>query len=154
MVGIPRLLSSLSTFSGVSFFGMDEMHLIARGIGKLVYLLLDPTSSSKFKGSNSDRYTFQFRPRTNGRITMKNIGQLIVQSRPRVPASFEGSWDDRFDLYRAVDWQDLLTVIVPTVIVPHLSSEVAKVRLMNLVNGCIIALQRSVTAADLIKLKQ
>lgn len=73
--------------------------------------------------------------------------------RTKIPTAFEGSWDDLFHLYQAVDWQDSLTVVVPLIIIPNLANDTAKVKLMNLVNGYIIAFHRSLTTADITKIK-
>lgn len=75
---------------------MDEMHLITRGIAKLVYDLINPATNIKFMGANSI-YTFSVT------ITIKKIGQHIKESRANVPRSFEGAWNDHFGSYRAVD---------------------------------------------------
>ncbi|OAD81281.1 hypothetical protein PHYBLDRAFT_161895 [Phycomyces blakesleeanus NRRL 1555(-)] len=44
-----RIYTQLSTFSGSSFFALDELHLIARGIGKLVYDLITVTLTKETK---------------------------------------------------------------------------------------------------------
>lgn len=154
MPGVPSLITSLRTFSGVPFFGMDEMHLISRGIGQLLFSMLEPRSNSKFRVESADNYTFQFRRLRNSTITMTTIGQQIKLSKPRVPLLFEGCWDDQFGLYRAVDWQDFLTVVVPLIILSCLEDDNAKEHIMNLVNGCILALERVLSSADLIEMER
>ena len=137
----------MMTFSGVTTFVMDEMHLIARGIAKLVYDLINPATNIKFMGANSI-YTFSVT------ITIKKIGQHIKESRATVPRSFEGAWNDHFGSYGAVDWQDFLGVAVPLIVCPHLEHNGAHAALMDLVNGCNRALAHELNLDDIEQLER
>ncbi|KAG1436752.1 hypothetical protein G6F56_013422 [Rhizopus delemar] len=118
------LFAELPSFSGVSFFGLDEMHLIAHGIGKHVYELIIANikgSSNIFytdenKRQKKDSYTFHFTAEE-----IKKMGEALEQSRSTIPTSFQGSWDNIFakiDGTRAVDWLDFLLHVVPIVVAP------------------------------------
>ncbi|KAG1436883.1 hypothetical protein G6F56_013365 [Rhizopus delemar] len=93
------LFAELPSFSGVSFFGLDEMHLIAHGIGKHVYELIMANtkgSSNIFytdenKRQKKDNYTFHFTAEE-----IKKMGEALEQSRSTIPTSFQGSWDNIF----------------------------------------------------------
>lgn len=154
MPGIPRLLSSMVTFKGVSFFLGDEMHLVCRGISALVYNLLDPKSNSKFYDidpETSDKiYTFELLHSSPNIMT--NIGKLVKKSRVNIPHTFEGSWDDIVGFYRAVDYLDFFLYVVPTIIVPLLKVDSTKSALMDLINGCMIALQWDISSSDINKM--
>lgn len=144
---MPRLFSSIVTFSGVPFFAMDEMHLISRGIAKLVYDLINPAINTKFKGTNS-QYTFAMG------INIKQIGDHIKESRGTIPRIFEGGWTDHFGAYRAVDWQDFLGVAVPLIVCPNFVRSATDKSVMDLVNGCNRALSHELDVNDILKLER
>jgi hypothetical protein len=127
------------------------MHLIARGIGKHIYdlIMVDITKNSIFYYTNTDstvnstQYPFYI-----SKTNLLAIGSCISQSRKFIPTSFQGSFDDvirGIDGTRAVDWLDFLLYIVPTVVVPCLSTESCKQAVLALVRGCSIALQWELT---------
>lgn len=144
----------MTTFSGSTFFGLDELHLIARGIGKQVYDLVTvanlPSSQMSLfyytnpnHTKNTESYPFFISKRD-----LKAIGECISQSRKYVPTSFQGSFDNviaKTDGTRAVDWLDFLLYIVPTIIVPYLPNSSVKKALLSLVKGCALALQWTLT---------
>lgn len=149
---MPHLFTSLSTFSGAPFFGMDEMHLVARGIGQLLFDLLHHRNNSKFQVEASNDYTFQFDQRKSPVAIMAEVSLYIGRSTSTVPRTFEGRWNDRLDNYRAVDWQDWLLYIIPTIVLQYIDNEQTKKAIMNLVNGCVMSLERELTADDLVRL--
>ncbi|KAG1439428.1 hypothetical protein G6F56_012302 [Rhizopus delemar] len=57
MPGVPPLITSMPTFTGPYFFGMDEMHMFALGIGKLTHRMLNFSKSHVFRGPSG--YAFQ-----------------------------------------------------------------------------------------------
>lgn len=143
----------MGTFSGSSFFGLDELHLIARGIGKHIYELitvdLDIKNNTHYFYTKSDNtkssegYPFYI-PKAN----LRKIGETIAKSRQYIPTSFQGSFDNliaKTDGTRAVDWLDFLLYIVPTLVVPYLSNRVVQKALLALVKGCALALQWNLT---------
>ncbi|OAD79358.1 hypothetical protein PHYBLDRAFT_58409 [Phycomyces blakesleeanus NRRL 1555(-)] len=95
----PSIYTQLSTFSGSSFFVLDELHLIARGIGKLVYNLITITliKETKFYYTHPDstlnttKYPFHI-PRAD----LVTIGNCITSSQKYIPTSFQGSFDNVF----------------------------------------------------------
>jgi hypothetical protein len=146
------LFSTLSTYTGSVFFGLDEMHMVGRGIGKLVYdmLTVDITKTKKFfyKYPNGDfevdAYSF-YVPKS----ILLQVGTAIEETREFIPLSFDGSFQDvirKTRGTRAVDWLDFLLFIVPTLIVPNLSSRRAKQAMLRLCRGCCLALQWKFTA--------
>ncbi|OAD72690.1 C2H2-type zinc finger transcription factor [Phycomyces blakesleeanus NRRL 1555(-)] len=135
----PSIYTQLSTFSKSSFFALDELHLIARGIEKLVYDLITVTltKETKFYYTHSDntlnitKYPF-YKPKAN----LVTIGNCITSSRKYIPTSFQGSFNNVFakiDGTRAVDWLDFLLYLVPTLVVPYLPNRAVKTALLSLV---------------------
>ncbi|OAD68523.1 hypothetical protein PHYBLDRAFT_172950 [Phycomyces blakesleeanus NRRL 1555(-)] len=93
---------------------------------------------------STTEYPF-FIPRTS----LVTIGNCITSSRPYIPVSFQGSFDNVFskiDGTRAVDWLDFLLYIVPTLVVPFLSNRAVKTAVLSLVKGCALALQWTLTS--------
>ncbi|OAD74319.1 C2H2-type zinc finger transcription factor [Phycomyces blakesleeanus NRRL 1555(-)] len=148
----PSIYTQLSTFSGSSFFALDELHLIARGIGKLVYdlITITLTKETKFYYTHPDNtlniteYPFHI-PRAD----LVTIGNCITSSRKYIPTSFQGSFDNVFakiDGTRTVDWLDFLLYLVPTLVVPYLPNRAVKTALLSLMKGCALALQWTLTS--------
>ncbi|OAD76898.1 hypothetical protein PHYBLDRAFT_165396 [Phycomyces blakesleeanus NRRL 1555(-)] len=148
----PSVYTQLSTFSGSSFFALDELHLIARGIGKLVYDLITVTLTKETKfyythpdnTLNTTEYPFHIQ-----RADLVTIGNCITSSRKYIPTSFQGSFDNVFakiDGTCAVDWLDFLLYLVPTLVVPYLPNRAVKTALLSLMKGCVLALQWTLTS--------
>lgn len=158
MPGVPSLITSIPTFTGTPFFLCDEMHLIARGIGILSYNLVSPAENTKFKSlstiEHQKPYTFDFDDHIQRSTIMDIISNEINQTRLHIPTTFQGSWDSLKGFNRAVDWLDYLLYVVPTLIVPRLKYKEAQNAFMDLVNGCSIALQWSISEAELNKMDQ
>jgi hypothetical protein len=148
MPGVSSLFTTLSTFTGTPFFLCDEMHLIGRGISILCFNLISPQNNEKFK-SSSDEYTFDFQDVFRRAKPMEKISDHINMSRINIPTSFQGSWDGLQGFNRAVDWLDYLLYAIPTLVVPRLKHQRSKKAIMDLVNGCAIALQWNITQTDL-----
>ncbi|EIE92392.1 hypothetical protein RO3G_17263 [Rhizopus delemar RA 99-880] len=132
---VPELLTSLSTFCGVEFFGIDEMHLIGRGIGHLIFNILNASCNESYIIESGSSYSFRLKNplrRTNGMAIVQNQVEVCAS---KVPPIFEGSFHVSFGRYRAVDWQNFLCVIVPNIILPYLVEYEAKKALMCLING-------------------
>ncbi|OAD69424.1 hypothetical protein PHYBLDRAFT_172669 [Phycomyces blakesleeanus NRRL 1555(-)] len=148
----PSIYTQLSTFSESSFFALDKLHLIARGIRKLVYDLITVTLTKETKfyythldnTLNTTKYPFHI-PRAD----LVTIGNCITSSRKYIPTLFQGSFDNIFakiDDTRAVDWLDFLLYLVPTLVVPYLPNRAVKTALLSLVKGCALALQWTLTS--------
>ena len=148
----PSLFSHLSSFNGSTFFGLDEMHLIARGIGKLVYDLTTTTISKDhpFYFDTSDAFsTYPFYITASD---LNVIGTCITNSRKFIPVSFQGSFQNviqSIEGMRAVDWLDYLLYIVPTIVVPCLPNEDSRKAMLALVRGCALALQWELNEQDI-----
>lgn len=153
MLGVDPVISSLSTFTGTSFFLGDEMHLIGRGLGTLVYNLLDPKKNKKFREfiTQDAQYTFGLNARDD--TIIKKIDEKVKQSRVYIPSAFEGTWDGGVGIGRAVDYLDFLLYIVPTIVLPLVQNNETKCALMELVEGCSIALQWRISRRDITKMK-
>ena len=54
----PTIFARLPTFTGPSFFGLDEMHLLGQGMGRLIHNLIVTTcttsSFTKYMHKNDD----------------------------------------------------------------------------------------------------
>jgi hypothetical protein len=85
---------------------------------------------------------------------MASASQQIKFSKPRIPLLFEGCWDDQFGLYRAVNWQGFLAVVIPLIVLVYLEEDRTKENIMNLVNGCILALEHALPSSDLAQLER
>ena len=149
MPGVPKLFTDLKTFINPYFFFGDELHMLGHGMGHMVYKLLDPRTDDWFQAADVDHYPFQVSLPFRQKEFMKKLGDWIVVSKPTCPAAFNYSFDKRTGYYRAVDWQDFLLYVVPTIVVPNLRYRRAKVAVMNLVNAVSISLQKSITSTDL-----
>ena len=51
-----------------------------------------------------------------------------------------------------MDWQLFLLVVIPNVVLPNFVEEGAKAALMNLVNGCNLALNRELKESQIIRM--
>ena len=152
MPGVPHTIASMPTFSGVPFFGMDEMHLIGEGISKLVYSLLNPLKNKDFRGQSG--YSFELSGRPARTTIMANIIKYIGLSKATVPPSFEGRWDGHFEKYRSVDWEDFFSVAVPCIFLQYIANDLAKIKLMAVVNGCNRSMDREISLLDINKIKR
>ncbi|OAD67121.1 hypothetical protein PHYBLDRAFT_174505 [Phycomyces blakesleeanus NRRL 1555(-)] len=132
------IYTQLSTFSRSSFFALDELHLIARGIKKLVYDLITITFTKEIKfyythpdnTLNTTEYPFHI-PRAD----LVTIGNCRFDN---VFAKIDGTC--------AVDWLDFLLYLVPTLVVSYLPNRAVKTALLSLVKGCALALQWTLTS--------
>lgn len=153
MSSVPNSIASLPTFTGAEFFLCDEMHLIGRNMSNLIKNLI--FDNDKFKGSdNTKSYTFRLKSRIRKERLLQDVYNQMVSSREYIPEMFEGHWNGNQSRVRAVDLQDFLLYVIPTMVIQHLEEEEARDALMNLVNGCLIALQWSITTTELSKMKR
>lgn len=153
MQGLPALIGSLPTFTGPEFFLCDEMHLIGRNISILVQDLI--FAQDKFKGSLPDNYSFELKSNINKDVLLNRISEYMLSSRALIPARFEGNWNGAKGSYlRAVDRQDILLYVIPTMVLQHLQDPGARSALMALIDGCAIALQWSISTAELRKMNR
>ena len=145
----PNIFARLPTFNGSSFYGLDEMHLIGLGIGKLIHALIvlsnTETDTTKYYSKNADGsfQKDQF-PFSLPKRDVLLAGKCIEASRSKIPVSFQGSWDNLIQKTagaRAIDYIDFLLYVVPTLLVPLLPMAPARKALLSLVKGCSIALQ-------------
>lgn len=154
MKGLHQLIISLPTFFDPVYFLCDEFHL-AKNISQLCYDLISPNDNLRFKGSSSDDYSFDLNvPFARATKFFEKIDEYVHNSRETIPASFEGNWERAKGHNRAVDWLDFLLYILPTIVIQHLKHTEAKDALMNLVYGCSIALQWSVSKLDINKMNR
>ncbi|KAG1494880.1 hypothetical protein G6F46_007892 [Rhizopus delemar] len=150
---VPELLASLPTFYGVEFFGIDEMHLIGRGVGHLIFNILNTSCNGSYIIESGSTYSFRLKNplrRTNGMTLVQRQMEVCAS---KVSPIFEGSFHASFDRYRAVDWQNFLCVIVPNIILPYVVEYEAKKALMCLINGCNLALRRTLKEEDVRKME-
>ncbi|CAO3631617.1 unnamed protein product [Mucor hiemalis] len=84
------------------------------------------------------------------------VGKSIDASRAHIPVFFQGSWDniiEKLDGVRAVDYLDFLLYVVPTLLVPLLPKNKTRTAVMNLVQGCSIALQWELTEDSIVQME-
>lgn len=108
----------------------------------------------KFEAHESTEYSFAVSAPFTQRSFIDQLGTWIVESKSTCPAAFDFSFDNRTGYYRAVDWQQFLLYIVPTMVIPNLRHEEARVALMNLVNAISIALQKSISTQDIANMRR
>lgn len=154
MGGVHSLISTLPTFLDPVFFLCDEFHLM-KNISKLCYDLISPNENQRFKINDSTEYTFDLN-HSYGRSTLffETIDTYVNNSRVTIPTSFDGNWEQAKGHNRAVDWLDFLLYIIPTLVIHQLKNREAKDALMNLVYGCSIALQWSISKSDVTKMNR
>ena len=148
MDGVSSVITSMPTFSGPFFFGMDEMHLIARGIGSQVYHTIKEDGHAKEGGTLA--YAFAF----VAGYGMADVAKYMELSQATIPECFEGCFDGCFGTYRAVDWEDFLATVVPCIALQYIASNLAKIKLMDLINACNISMARELRASDLILISE
>ena len=119
-----------------------------------MYNLLHHKHMKKFEAYKSTGYSFAVYAPFTQRSFNDQLGAWIVESKPISPAAFDYSFDSRTGYYRAVDWQQFLLYIVPTMVIPNLQFEEARVALMNLVNAVSIALQKSISTQDMADMRR
>lgn len=152
MNGVSEILYSLPTFSGVPFFFLDEMHLFG-GVAQLVFKIIDYRTRNRYIGEKGDRwYLFNLVPSLASNTGMATLNAIIKKCATKIPEIFEGSFQASFKNYRSVDWQNFLCVIIPNILLHHMVNSRAKDALMNLVNGCNLALRREIKESQLIRL--
>ncbi|OAD66745.1 hypothetical protein PHYBLDRAFT_70261 [Phycomyces blakesleeanus NRRL 1555(-)] len=155
----PSIYTQLLTFSRSSFFALDELHLIARGIGKLVYVLITVTLTKETKfyythpdnTLNTTKYPFHI-----SRADLVTIVNCITSLQKYIPTSFQSSFDNVFAKINgthAVDWLDFLLYLVSTLVVPYLPNRAVKTALLSLVKVCTLALQWTLTSELLNKME-
>ena len=149
MPKVASLFTSMPTFLNVYFFLGDELHLLGHEMGHLVYNLLNPKTLDKYYAANPTGYSFDADMSIGQRNLMIKVGDCINASKSSCPAAFNYSFDKRTGYYRAVDWQDYLLYVVPTMVIPYLKHRSAKKALMSLVNAVAISLQREISSQDL-----
>lgn len=118
------------------------MHFLGHGIARQLFNLLNGDyTDSTGKGP------FKFRLKN---ITLKDVGQLMEQSRQNLPEGFRGCWKDMFSSvrYRAVDWLDFLIYVVPTLVLDNLVDDQARAAVKALVTACTLTLQWCITEED------
>lgn len=141
----------LPSFSGSSFYGLDEMHLLGQGIGRFIYDIIvkvNKTNDTSYYAKkqnifNKDGYTFKV-----PKAQLDLVGACITSSRASIPVSFQGSWDnliEKTDGARAIDFLDFLLYVVPTLLVPLFPRTAVRKALIMLSRGCAIALQWELT---------
>lgn len=153
MRDVSSLITSLRTFTGAPFFLLDEMHLIGGGIAKQIYRMINPSARQSFMGSSGYAlYCFRLIPEYSAASCMTKIRDQIIRCADKVPKTFEGSLKAAYGHYRAVNWQLFLLVVIPNVVLPNFVEEGAKAALMNLVNGCNLALNRELKESQIIRM--
>ncbi|KAG1463916.1 hypothetical protein G6F56_005190 [Rhizopus delemar] len=155
MRGVSDIVSSLPTFSGVPFFCLDEMHLIGGGIAVLVFKFICPTSRHSFLGPGGYiRYFFRLNRELRSATGMLTLHKKIKKCPAKVPPSFKGSFQTKFNNYRAVDWQIFLLVVDPNILLPYIHQKKAEDSFMCIVNGCSLALNRTISKSQLRRMRR
>ncbi|SAM00093.1 hypothetical protein [Absidia glauca] len=147
-------VASLPTFTGVHFFGLDEMHLLGHGLAKMLFALVLPVKTNKMASRQDKAFpdvpaNYPFcSANTN---LLQNVGKDMLSSKPDIPLSFfNGNWDniEQHQSARAVDWMDFLLFVVPTLIIPSLYHPKAREKLKNLIISIHLSLHWQLHASD------
>lgn len=165
------VFTSLPSFTGPTFFGLEELHLLGQGVAKHVYelltvslrkghnhavkLLYKPTDK-ELKEKNLCKsewpYTFHIAPQN-----LDELGKLVEKSRETIPSTFASKWENPITQSggnRGVDWLDFFLYIVPTLFVPALTNKDARRPLLCLSKACAAALKWEITESDLRRLEK
>ncbi|KAG2214991.1 hypothetical protein INT46_010802 [Mucor plumbeus] len=153
----PSIFAGLDIFKGPLTFQIEELHTISRGGGFLLYAMLTVDNSKTTKyyhkmDPDLEDYERETYPFFVDKRTMEEIGQQIEETRKYLPVTFEGSFLDMIKQTRgtrAVDYNDFMLYIVPTLIVSKIRTRAAQQAITKLVRGCSIALQRKLSVDDL-----
>ncbi|SAM03223.1 hypothetical protein, partial, partial [Absidia glauca] len=119
----PSAVAHLNTFSGGHFFGLDEMHCIGYGLGKMLFAMFQPIKKNLYVTSKDKRKYLAARdyPFDLGDLELTKVGEAMALSKPDIPVGhFDGNWDDivKYPNARAVDWINFVLFVVPTLLAP------------------------------------
>lgn len=111
------LITKLSVFNGPQMYVLDEMHLLARGIGSELYQMLTVSLSSAntrfyYTLPNGD-YNVENYPFYIPNQRLNEIGEAIERTRQYIPVGFDGSFQNIIKNTRgtrAVDYLDFALV--------------------------------------------
>lgn len=141
---MPSSSADQPCFSGFPFFCEDEFHLFAPGIALLHALsLIDPAKCFKYQPQKKEysEYTFSLENSVSKKGATQDINLLLKKSKPKVPTSFQGSWNRINRTYnRGVDYLDLFLYGFSALILAKLANGDAQNALMNLNSGYSLAL--------------
>ncbi|KAG1452576.1 hypothetical protein G6F56_007781 [Rhizopus delemar] len=132
------------SFTGIEFFGLDEMHLIGN-MAKQIHRMLTPIDRKKYmpKHLNENDY-----PLLLGHQAFTLIEQDMNDFRRRIPLAFSGCFkgitEKPTKSYRSVDWINFLAYVIPLLVhVPNQKAVLAFVR------ACTLALQWNITESEI-----
>ena len=147
----PSIFSTLPSFTGVTFFGLEELHMFGQGIAKHVYELLTTAyrhnTCHKLIVTEKKKFPFFI-----SKISLLKIDALVNLSRETIPSTYDSKWKNpvvNIGGIRGVDWLDIFLHMVPTLFVPALVNKAAQRPLMCLVRACSLVLKWEVDEATL-----
>lgn len=140
---------NIVSFTGIEFFGLDEMHLISN-MTKQIYRMLTPMDRKKYIPENLNENDNPFLL-SHQAFTL--IEQGMNDSRRRIPLAFSGCFkgitEKSTKSYRSVDWIDFLVYVIPTLVVPLLVHIPTQKAVLALVRACTFALQWNITESEI-----
>ncbi|CEP17058.1 hypothetical protein [Parasitella parasitica] len=137
-------------------FSLEELPLLCRGVSSQFLQLLTvdlSTSNTKFFHKYEDgafevgEYPFYI-----PKQVLKEIGKQIEKTRPFIPVSFDGAFQDIVQKVRgtrAIDYLDIALYIVPTLFVPEMTNTQAANANIKLTRGFSLSLQWEFTERTL-----
>ncbi|SAM02741.1 hypothetical protein [Absidia glauca] len=154
----PSAVAHLNTFSGGHFFGLDEMHCIGYGLGKMLFAMFQPIKKNLYVTSKDKRKHLAARdyPFDLADLDLTKVGEAMALSKPDIPVGhFDGNWDDivKYPNTRAVDWINFVLFVVPTLLAPSLYYDNTREILNNLIIALHLCLSWKVDQEDRIFIK-
>ncbi|KAI8136648.1 hypothetical protein BJV82DRAFT_675807 [Fennellomyces sp. T-0311] len=133
--------TELKSFKGVSFYGLDIMHLVGQGLAKHFWILV---STNKYGATN--RNPFFIKP-----LARRHIGKAMAELKRSLPSSLTTCTTDisRKKLKKSIDWIDFLRYMVPTILIEHIQNRHAKEATKALSNIFKMLFHRTITETSL-----
>jgi hypothetical protein len=138
----------------VSFFSLDELHLISN-VSKLFFSLLSSQFNARYKhGENSTAFPFELT-----KADLEMIKQSIDASTKDVPTHFNSTWkglnyNNARSLWRSIEWIEHFLFSVPCIVSPRFKEEETTIAVNKLVRACLLAMQWLITKEQLDEIKR
>jgi hypothetical protein len=153
----PTVFSILPTFHNIYFWNWDELHGIALGVCKQLYLMLTTRINNDKTVYHHKAHIMNPLPRTQltsytfdlTRPQLNEIARCMKKSKNLIPASYEGKWEDvttSIVSMRAIDYLDWVLFCLSSIIIPFFEDrpETAKM-LMKFVRAITLMMEWHLT---------
>jgi hypothetical protein len=151
----------LPTFSGASFFPVEELHMIEEGLATDILDLLvanltpkhnkfaytHPPSDTNNPNFTAPDYTFHLE-----KDQVEAIGDAIEDNKPNIPSNFLGNWQNLVASRsgaRAMDYADFMTYGIQNIVALMFEEDEVKEALLDISRAVELSLQWQLDDEDL-----